>query len=115
MSEFAQKAKQFREVAEMLDSIERKIATTITVTGRPSSPVAPKVAGAEPQRVVESKTEDGGRVAQLRSFLKENGPMRRKDIIEKSGIPKGTVGLLLKEGAGSVFKASPDHLWQAKQ
>jgi hypothetical protein len=36
------------------------------------------------------------RVAELNEFLKANGPMRRKDIIEKCGIPAGTVNMLLK-------------------
>jgi hypothetical protein len=40
----------------------------------------------------------GGRMKQLKEFLKAHGPTRRGAILEGTGIPVGTLGMLLKKG-----------------
>lgn len=37
------------------------------------------------------------RLEQLRTWLKEHGPMRRKEVLASCGLPPGTVSVLLKE------------------
>ena len=44
----------------------------------------------------------------MRELLLANGPMERKAIREKSGLPEGTVAYLLND---SNFKHQPDGRW----
>lgn len=37
----------------------------------------------------------GSRQQQLRAYLQEHGPRTRKQIVEDTGIPKGTIAMLL--------------------
>jgi hypothetical protein len=50
----------------------------------------------------------GNRLRQLRDFLQQHGPLGRKQIIEQSGIPEGTVGMLLQE---ELFMRDKDKRW----
>jgi hypothetical protein len=36
------------------------------------------------------------RAEQLRKYLEEHGPMRRAELLERTGIPVGTLGMLLQ-------------------
>jgi hypothetical protein len=45
----------------------------------------------------DSSPTTGGRKVELAAFLKENGPMSRVLIVEKSGIPEGTVSYCLSD------------------
>lgn len=58
-----------------------------------------------------SQHESGGkktRLDELRAFLKKNGPSSRKEILAKTGVPSGTIGMLLKP---PMFKKDSEGKW----
>lgn len=61
-------------------------------------------------RVMRRAVVEGGRMAQIRQFISENGPMHRKEVIERSGIPVGTINTILSE---KNFQQLPDGRWTA--
>ena len=46
----------------------------------------------------------------LDKYLRENGPVTRKEIVEKSGVPDGSISYLLKNGK---FRQRDDERWEA--
>ena len=52
--------------------------------------------------------EGSKRLVQLSKFIGVNGPISRRDIIAKSGLPEGTVGMLLNR---KNFKKDDQGLW----
>jgi hypothetical protein len=61
----------------------------------------------------EGKVRRGDRLPQLGNFLREHGPMTRKEIETKSDIPSGTIAtLLLKE---EVFEQQEDGKWAVRK
>ena len=59
-----------------------------------------------PDRPTRLQKRTGTRLDQLKKYLLAHGPMYRKDVMDKSGIPVGTVAYLLKSQNG--FVADPD-------
>jgi len=59
--------------------------------------------GAKTAEDAVKSPKDKGRFEQLCEFLKQHGAVKRKVIVEESGIPEGTIGMLLKEGPESPF------------
>jgi len=58
-------------------------------------------------------TTSGGRREELFEFLRRHGPLPRKRIIEQSGIPEGTIGMLLKDGP--FFGHDVQGRWYARE
>ena len=54
-------------------------------------------AGHIPANQTESHPKPKPRSEQLKDFLKSEGPQTRQQIIAKSGIPLGTLGMLLQK------------------
>lgn len=54
-------------------------------------------------------TAGSTRIQQLQDWLRQHGPLRRKDVISRCGIPQGTVGVILREDNG--FKKNRDDEW----
>jgi hypothetical protein len=52
------------------------------------------------------------RVQELREFLIKEGPMLRRDVIAKSGIPQGTVNTTLND---KNFRKLPDGKWSGEE
>lgn len=53
--------------------------------------------------------KDSHQLSALKSFVEQNQPIRRKNIMECSSIPAGTIGFLLKERNG--FRTDANGLW----
>jgi len=49
----------------------------------------------QPKTSGEPKKKLAKRVQQMKDYLDKNGPSTRKKILQESGIPEGTVGMLL--------------------
>ena|SRR3990167_5405345 len=62
-------------------------------------------------RINGGRAKNGTRLEQLRELLMENGPMKRKDILARAGMPVGTVAGLLQPKHG--FKKDDSGLWSA--
>lgn len=56
------------------------------------------------------RVKSGGRRQELREFLSEHGPMKAAEIVQKSGIPKGTVDYLLTQK--EHFRSRGEGLWE---
>lgn len=56
------------------------------------------------------RVKSGGRRQELRDFLSEHGPMKAAEIVQKSGIPKGTVDNLLTQK--EHFRNCGEGLWE---
>lgn len=54
-----------------------------------------------------TKTTSG---MKLEKFIKENGPVTRKQIVQQSGVPDGSISYLLKHGN---FRQREDEKWEA--
>jgi len=94
------KAQRLIEAAELIEEVH----------GLNSNHRAPETVSREPKSGNTKKTgRPGNRLVQLIEFLKEYGPMARKDISVKSGIPIGTVHHLL---GSSEFIKDSNGLWR---
>ena len=83
------------EIERMEEVIKelRKSLKTLKGTGHSTVPQN----GRNPAR---SAGKGGPQLRSLKEFVKEHGPLRRKDIIKKSGIPIGTISSNLKKNNG---------------
>lgn len=68
---------------------------------RPANPTAPVPVGQPP--IMLSSSE------KLVMFLRNHGPATRKEIIERSGVPDGSISYLLKNGK---FRQREDEKWE---
>src|SRR5207245_170819 len=59
----------------------------------------------------DTPQKEKNRLEQLKDFLRQHGPMQRKTILERSGIPEGTLGMYLKDGPDSPFAKSVSGRW----
>lgn len=48
------------------------------------------------------RSADTSRLGTLKRLLRERGPMRHGELIEASGIPRGSIGMYLKPAHGFV-------------
>lgn len=58
------------------------------------------------------RSAKGGRRDELRAFLRKRGPMKSAEIVERSGIPVGTVANLLNEKDNFVGR---NGLWMVNE
>jgi len=94
-----EQAKRFQEAAQKLIEVASILDGDNAVESM--SPVRSSVDGRRPK--------NGTRLEQLREFLRTNGPIQRKDVLARSGLPIGTVAGLLQEKHG--FKKDESGLW----
>jgi hypothetical protein len=87
-------AEQFDAAADVIEKIET--GEMFTRAPRPTPPVAPA-----PRPM--------SRLEQLREWVRTNGPIARRHIIRDSGIPTGTIGMLLIAQNG--FRQDSDGRW----
>ena len=107
------------EVRKTIHAIDRKIRDLedtkqrLLETFGGSLPAA-KSNGSRPQ-TVPSTAETNSTIPmsskeRLDKYLRENGPVTRKEIVEKSGVPDGSISYLLKNGK---FRQRDDERWEA--
>jgi hypothetical protein len=87
---YIEAAKKLQDAADILDG-----NTSITLAVGHPTPPTPRI--------------EGGRLGQLREFLRANGPLTRKEILEQTSIPSGTLGMILKKENG--FAQDAQGLW----
>lgn len=95
-------ASKLREAAEILDQVGI-VAPKLSEAARSPKSVRRRRLRGIPKR----RRPD--RLRQLKDFLRANGPVKRKIIEEKTDIPVGTLGGLLKASNG--FKSTRDGVW----
>lgn len=105
IQELRDQAKRFREAAAALERAAAILEGSGTPNGRPTRSKIPVVL---PPKRRRAKT----RRDQLEALLKENGPMRRRDIEAKSNIPKGSIATYLSPKHG--FVKTPDGRWTVR-
>lgn len=105
-------ASELRRKAERLIEAARAIEETYGLVNsiKMAEPENSRVAVDSPSSRRGPKKKD--RLSELIAFLQENGPLRRGDIVERSGIPPGTIGMILKEG---IFTKNDDGTWGLKK
>jgi hypothetical protein len=95
---------------QRLADLIRKRAELLEKSNNGTSPaISKKTAPA-----MESKTPPPA-AQKLLDFLKANGPISRGVIIEKSGMPRGTIAYLLTTFKKRLFKRKSDGRWEAIQ
>ena len=50
---------------------------------------------------------------EVKDYLRRNGPLRRRDIIDGTGIPRGTMSVILK--VGKDFRRDDKGKWTVKE
>jgi len=98
--ELREQARHYQDAADKLIAAAEVLEGFGQSNGHP-----PAAAGKRKRR----RGRSGGRLEQLKKFLKDNGPAIRQHIIDNAGLPKGTVAYLLKEKNG--FAKDEKKLW----
>jgi hypothetical protein len=93
---FEQAARKLLEAADVLDGVVNRNGNLVSVK-RPRTML---------------KVRKGTRADHLRTFLRQRGPSTRKEIIEATKFPLGTINYLLKEKRG--FVRDTDGKWTIK-
>ncbi|HEY8749988.1 MAG TPA: hypothetical protein VIM11_18535 [Tepidisphaeraceae bacterium] len=104
-SNLREQAARFRDAANKMD----EVADILEGTNGQKTVAKNKT---NPDRPTRLQKRTGTRLDQLKKYLLAHGPMYRKDVMDKSGIPVGTVAYLLKSQNG--FVADPDGRWTVK-
>jgi hypothetical protein len=107
-SNLREQARKLRDAADKLDA-----AADVLAGMKGSGATHGETGSAERERKQRRRKRKGsGRLKELQQLLRTEGPMYRREILAKSKIPVGSVGMLLKEKHG--FAKQDDGRWGVK-
>lgn len=89
----AGKPKRASEIAKAVNATARRVITTVNRRTDLFERVERGTYGLKGKNATDA--DQLSRLQQLKEFLRTNGPMKRKELIEKSGIPEGSISGLL--------------------
>ena len=107
VSAIRQEAEKLREAAEKLEEAASILESRFGGNG--SLEPATKVPRKKARRRKAGRRKKVTRRMQMLRTLREHGPLRRHQIVEKGGIPLGSVSTYLRDEHG--FKKLPDGRW----
>lgn len=84
-------------------------APQVTYVGPPLPAADAALSSPQPPNVQDGPTRPSGRKVELAQFLLANGPMSRVAIVERSGLPEGTVSYCLADKR--FFEQAADGSW----
>lgn len=102
-------------IASTLRALDKKIAELEETKRRLLQAFAQDGAqiGRRAQPIREAQPDPGSSAARLVTFLRERGPATRQEILENSGVPRGSISYLLKIGAETnILRKRQDDKWE---
>ena len=113
IAEFRQQATAFRNEAEKLNSAAKSLedaANALAGIDSVDESIESPTNGFFPPRT----KKDGGltRYGEIAKFLEKNGPSRRQEILDKAGVPEGSIRAILNL---RNFDQDEDGNWKLKK